>query len=167
MAPVGSGRYGFGVLDPDVESPCGCEPAPIRLSTALDCNVCRGSGERDHRVDPTGAVATRPAVGGRSGAGLGRRRTRICTRRYVEPRRIGGPELAFRPPPSAGPRHPRRDPMSSAQCLPGLTPTGLPASHLAAYAVQLRDLDQVAAGVIRLGDGRAGHLCWRHLEFGG
>src|SRR5216684_3995820 len=167
MAPLRSGGCGFAVLDPDMESPRGCKPAPIRLPTALDGYARGGGGERDHRVDPTGAVATRPAVGGRSGAGLGRRRTRICTRRYVEPRRIGGPELAFRPPPSAGPRHPRRDPMSSAQCLPGLTPTGLPASHLAAYAVQLRDLDQVAAGVIRLGDGRAGHLCWRHLEFGG
>src|ERR1700730_15119531 len=45
--------------------------------------------------------------------------------------------------------------------------TGLPASRFAAYAVQLSDLDQIAAGVIRLGDGRARHLCGRHLEFGG
>src|SRR5712664_1803644 len=43
----------------------------------------------------------------------------------------------------------------------------LPASRFAAYAVQLSDLDQVATGVIRLGDGRACHLCGRHLEFGG
>src|SRR6202162_299522 len=33
-------------------------------------------------------------------------------------------------------------------------------------AVQLRDLDQVSAVVVRLGDRRACHLGWRHLEFG-
>src|SRR5260370_41004202 len=42
----------------------------------------------------------------------------------------------------------------------------LPTSRFAAYAVKLSDLDQVAAGVIRLGDGRACHLGRRHLEFG-
>src|SRR6266851_3364408 len=87
-------------LDPDMESPRGCKPAPIRLPTALDGYARRGSGERDHRVDPTGAVATRTAAGGRSGVDLGRRRTRICTRRYVEPRPIGGPAPGLRPPPS-------------------------------------------------------------------
>src|SRR5260370_9703499 len=69
-------------------------------------------------------------------------------------------------PVAAGSRHLRRDPLTSTQCTPG-TSTGLLASRFAAYAVQLSDLDQVAAGVIRLGDGRACHLCWRHLEFGG
>src|ERR1700730_952330 len=47
-----------------------------------------------------------------------------------------------------------------------LTSTGLPARCSATCAVQLRDLDQVARGVIRLGDGRARHLGGRHLEFG-
>src|SRR5713101_9944977 len=51
----------------------------------------------------------------------------------------------------------RRDP---------LAPNGLPAPRSATRAVQLRDLDQVARGVIRLGNGRAGHLGGRHLEFG-
>src|SRR5260370_25715345 len=69
-------------------------------------------------------------------------------------------------PVAAGSRHPRRDPLTSTQCTPG-TATGLPASRCAAYAVQLSDLDQVAAGVICLGDGRPCHLCGRHLEFGG
>src|SRR5215472_1537404 len=45
--------------------------------------------------------------------------------------------------------------------------TGLSAYRFAANAVQLSDLDQVSAGVIYLGDGRACHLRRRHLEFGG
>src|SRR5260370_4289889 len=69
-------------------------------------------------------------------------------------------------PVAAGSRHPRGDALTSTQCAPG-TSTGLLASRFAAYAVELSDLDQVAAGVIRLGDGRACHLCGRHLEFGG
>src|SRR5260370_11611655 len=69
-------------------------------------------------------------------------------------------------PVAAGSRHPRRDPLTSTQCTPG-TSTGLLASRFAAYGVELSDLDQVAAGVIRLGDSRACHLCRRHLEFGG
>src|SRR5260370_42004348 len=89
MAPLRSGGCGFGVLDPDVEGPRGCEPVRIRIPTALDRDGRRGIGERDHRLDPTGAVATRTAAGGRSGAGLGRRGARICARRRVGPERIG------------------------------------------------------------------------------
>jgi hypothetical protein len=33
-------------------------------------------------------------------------------------------------------------------------------------AVERGDLDQVAAGVVHHGDGRAGHLGWRHSEVG-
>src|SRR5262245_25960779 len=33
-------------------------------------------------------------------------------------------------------------------------------------ACQLGDLDEVAASVVQLGDGRAGHLGWRHAELG-
>src|SRR5947208_11629584 len=47
-----------------------------------------------------------------------------------------------------------------------LTPTALPAPRSATCAVQLCDLDHVARGVIRLGDGRACHLGGWHLEFG-
>src|SRR5260370_27304179 len=77
-----------------------------------------------------------------------------------------------------GPQVPylRRESCSVAACeaLPADLPSmlawpgfdRLPTSRFAAYAVKLSDLDQVAAGVIRLGDGRACHLGGRHLEFG-
>src|SRR5260370_23955182 len=94
MAPLRSGRCGLVVLGPDVESPRGCEPACIRLPTALDGDGRGGSGERADWVDPTGAASTRSAAGGRSGAGLGRRPARICACRYVGPGRTWGPELA-------------------------------------------------------------------------
>src|SRR5881275_860251 len=44
--------------------------------------------------------------------------------------------------------------------------TGLAAPRSASYSVKLRDLDQVARRIIRLGDGRACHLSGRHLELG-
>src|SRR5260221_7011504 len=108
MAPFRSGGRGFGFLDPDVESPRGCEPAHIRLPTVLDRDGRRGGGEHDHRLDPTGAVAARTTAVGRSGARLGRRSPRIFGRGHVGPRRIGGPALAFPPPPG--------------RALPGATP---------------------------------------------
>src|SRR5260370_41109794 len=89
MAPFRSGGCGFAVVDRDVESPRGCEPARIRLPTALDGDGRGGSGERDPRLDPTTAVAARTAPGGRSGVGLGRRCARICARRHVGPRPYG------------------------------------------------------------------------------
>src|SRR5438128_12154348 len=47
-----------------------------------------------------------------------------------------------------------------------LTPTALPASRSTTCPAQLCDLDPVARGVIRLGDGRARHPAGRHLAFG-
>src|SRR5207247_672400 len=47
----------------------------------------------------------------------------------------------------------------AAQIARSLPQAGLP-------ALQLHELDQVAAGVAQLGDGRASHLGRRHLEFG-
>src|SRR5260370_25916910 len=77
-----------------------------------------------------------------------------------------------------GPQVPylRRESCSVAACeaLPADLPSMLAwpgfdrfaTSRCVAYAVKLSDMDQVAAGVIRLGDGRACHLGRRHLEFG-
>src|SRR6266566_7693841 len=95
MAPLGGGSCGFAFLDPDLESPGGCEPPRIRLPTALDRDARRGSVDPDYRVDPTGAVASRTVAGGRSGSRVGRRGTRFCTRRCMGPGPIGGPALAF------------------------------------------------------------------------
>src|SRR5689334_12369669 len=101
MAPFRSGRCGSAVLDPDVESPRGCEPVRIRLPAALDRERRRRGGERDHRLDAPGAVAARPLADGRSRAGLGRRRARVCTRRYLGPRPV---ELIRATKNPAGPR---------------------------------------------------------------
>src|SRR5258708_26701248 len=98
MAPFRSGGRGFGFLDPDVESPRGCEPAHIRLPTVLDRDGRRGGGEHDHRLDPTGAVGARTTAVGRSGAPLGRRSPRICGRGDGGPRPGGGPALAVLTP---------------------------------------------------------------------
>src|SRR5260370_13338765 len=117
MAPLRSGRCGLVVLGPDVESPRGCEPACIRLPTALDGDGRGGSGERADWVDPTGAASTRSAAGGRSGAGLGRRPARICACRYVGPGWSWGPQLV--PSRLVPPRHFPRAELQPAHELPG------------------------------------------------